>query len=97
MKACRTPCEAGSLTTDTPATPDALPVSERRCVVCRAPLASPRARSCSSRCRTILSRSRRLADLSARLGRAEAALHQAGEAVAQLRELVGLGIYRVAP
>jgi hypothetical protein len=45
----------------------------------------------------LLSRHRRLADLVFRLKRAEAALHEAGVAVAELREIVGLGIYRVAP
>jgi hypothetical protein len=44
-----------------------------------------------------LSRHRRLADLIARLERAETALHDAGVAVAELRKIVGLGIYRVAP
>jgi hypothetical protein len=49
------------------------------------------------RCRTLLSRQRRLGDLVARLERAERALGEAGAAVAELRQLVGLGVYRIAP
>jgi hypothetical protein len=57
----------------------------------------PTAKTCSTRCRTLLSRRRRVADLAARLERAEASLREAGASIEALRELVGLGIYRVAP
>jgi predicted nucleic acid-binding Zn ribbon protein len=82
---------------DPTAPPPAVP--ERLCLICGTPLSSSRrsAKTCSSKCRTLLSRHRRLADLIARLERAEGALHEAGVAVAELREIVGLGIYRVAP
>ena len=42
-------------------------------------------------------RERRLADLVTRLELAEAPLQEAHGALGELRELVGLGMYRVAP